>query len=147
MGAAAMLELPRWECIELLESQEIGRVCIVEHGYPLAFPITYRVTRGASMPRLVFRTAPTAAIGRYTGHAALEVDVVDADHRSAWSVLARGNLRRADARHTLPAPVPLASGERQQWMTLDVTALSGRRFVSRPLEEGAFSVDWQPTLG
>jgi len=142
MGASPH-ELPRWECIDLLESQEIGRVCIVEHSYPLAFPVNYRVTTGPDLPTIVFRTSPSAAIGTYTGQASFEIDVVDAARRNAWSVIARGTLRRGDERHWLVSPTPLVSEGRIQWMALTISSISGRRFVSKPVDDGAFAVEWE----
>jgi nitroimidazol reductase NimA-like FMN-containing flavoprotein (pyridoxamine 5'-phosphate oxidase superfamily) len=141
MGASTV-ELPRWECLELIEAQEVGRVCIVEHGYPLAFPVTYRVVCDGDAASIVFRTDPKAAIGRYRGAASMEVDEVDRARRNAWSVIVRGTLRRSAPHQHLLEPVPLVTERRHQWMVLDISSISGRRFVSKPVT-GGFDVEWQ----
>jgi uncharacterized protein len=142
MGASR-LELPRWESIDLLASETVGRLCVIDGGYPLAFPINYRVVHTADGTDIAFRTAPQTAIARYEGLAALEVDQIDSERRNAWSVIVRGTLRRVHGAHDLPDTRPLLTVGRTQWMALHVTGVSGRRFVSRPAADG-FIVEWQP---
>jgi len=141
---ATRFELPRWESLDLLETQTVGRLCVIENGCPLAFPINFRVARDLDDIRIVFRTVPHAAVARYEGPASLEVDSIDAATRTAWSVIARGRLRRVLGQHELPDPRPLITEGRYQWVVLDVAAISGRRFISKPASDG-FTVEWQPT--
>ena len=135
-------ELSTWESMELLGSMGIGRLCLIEQGYPLAVPVNYRID-GTSVgaQTVVIRTAPNSLIGRYEGPASLEVDHIDLGAGEAWSVLVRGTLRRVLGTHDLPDPLPLLPEGRLQWMTMCVGAVSGRRFR---LEAGgqAFVVEW-----
>ena len=142
MGATRF-EIPEWESLELLGRETVGRLCIIEHGYPLAFPVNYRVMSSVEGSRIVFRTVPQAALARYEGLSSLEVDHVDHDRRSAWSVIVRGTLSRVLGQHELPDTYPLVTEGRDQWMVLHSSAISGRRFVSKPAADG-FVVDWQP---
>jgi nitroimidazol reductase NimA-like FMN-containing flavoprotein (pyridoxamine 5'-phosphate oxidase superfamily) len=71
MGATPY-ELPHWEILELLGRETVGRLCVIEQGYPLAFPLNYRMMREADETRIVFRAAPHAAVARYEGLASLE---------------------------------------------------------------------------
>src|SRR3954451_8301771 len=78
MGATPY-ELPRYQCIELANRQTVGRLCIVEHGYPLAFPVNYRLVHTDGADSIVVRASPRAAIGTYEGPASFEVDQIDVD--------------------------------------------------------------------
>ncbi len=136
-------ELPSWESYELLGSETVGRLCVIEREYPLAFPLNFRIVRKLDETRIVMRTAAHTAVARYEGPASLEVDRIDDADRTAWSVIVRGTLRRVIGQHELPDPHPLVTEGRHQWMVLEVTAISGRRFTSKPATDG-FSVEWQP---
>jgi hypothetical protein len=143
MGAQRC-ELPTWESMDLLRARGVGRVCIIEQGCPLAIPINYRVVGDGCDVRVVIVTAPDTMLGRYEGLGSLEVDEVDLDKGSAWSVIARGVLIREPDSSLLPDTHPLLSEGRYRWMTLRVTAVSGRRFNVRPAT-GGLAVDWQLT--
>ena len=145
MGATRC-ELPDWESRELLGKEGVGRLCVIDGGYPLAFPVNYRVARSAIAERIVFRTSSSGAMARAAGPASLEVDEIDHDRRNAWSVIVRGDLRRIVGDHELPDPHPLVVEGRYQWMVLDVSAISGRRFTSAAAAD-SFSVDWQAVGG
>jgi hypothetical protein len=140
MGATPY-ELPEWESLELLEREAIGRLCVIEHGYPLAFPVNYRLVREGGRTRVVLRTSPRSALARYEGKASLEVDRVDPERSAAWSVIVRGISRRVAGSHDFPDTVPLVEGK-FQWVVLDVIAISGRRFTARPAGD-MFVVEWQ----
>jgi hypothetical protein len=142
--AATPFELPRHECIELLNSQRVGRLCIVERGYPLAFPVNYRVVNADGAVNIVVRALPRAAIGTYEGPASFEVDHIDLDRVSAWSLILRGQLRHATSDDHLPDTQPLVTEGRYRWRVLAVTAISGRRFAGTG-DDAGFSVDWQPS--
>ncbi len=138
----ARIELMTRECVELLQTASIGRMCIIEHGYPLAIPINYRLVRTEHGARAVVRTAPYSSLGRYEGPASLEVDDVSMAQGKAWSVIVRGNLRRVHGEHELPDPHPLLDFGRDQWMVLEPSAWSGRRFIVQQSDDGQV-VDWQ----
>ena len=140
-GAIAV-EIPRHECVDLISSEPVGRICILEHGVPIAFPVNYKVTgEPAGDLGIVMRTAPQTAIGRYRGTASLEVDRIDLAEGRAWSVIVRGHLRPLLGETGPVDPEPLIRTERSRWMMLDVSAVSGRRFMVRRGNE--FAVEWQ----
>ena len=141
MGATRF-DAPQWESVAWLESETVGRLCVVELGYPLAFPINYRLLRDGDAIRLVFRAAAHSAVGRYQGPASLEVDRIDTSRHNAWSVIARGELRVAIGQTDLPDTYPLLTEGRDRWKVLQVSSISGRRFASTTPGDG-FSVDWQ----
>jgi uncharacterized protein len=131
-----------WECFEFLDRHRVGRVCFIDSEGPLALPVSYRILGSDKKPYVVIRTSAGAALGEYEGPATLEVDEIDETARRACSVLARGNLTSIRGPHDLPNPQPWITEDRDRWLNLDVTALSGRRFVSRQRTDD-FSVDWQ----
>ncbi len=141
--SASRFVVPEWESIELLESETVGRLCVLVSHYPLAFPINYRIVRDGAQIRVVFRAAPHAAVAQYAGLASMEVDQIDAAHLNAWSVIVRGTLHQVFGQNQLPDTFPLLGDGNYQWMVLEVTAISGRRFVSGPSFDGV-SVDWHP---
>ena len=142
MGATPF-EMTERESIEQLQQETVGRLCVIEFGYPLAFPVNYRVTETAGSLRVVVRSTPRAAIARYEGPASFEVDHTDPDRLNAWSVIVRGQLKRGLGLEELPDTYPLLTEGRFQWIVLDVTAISGRRFTSAPVD-GGFYADWEP---
>ena len=142
--AATAYELPHHECVDLANRQTVGRLCIVDHGYPLAFPVNYRLTRADDVVNIVMRVSPRAAIGAYHGPASFEVDRIDLDRGNAWSVIVRGQLRNSTDTDRLPETFPMVPEGRYQWKVLEVAAISGRRF-SGTVDTGCFSVDWQPS--
>ena len=145
MGAERF-ELTERESLTLLQGQSIGRLCLIDHGYPLAIPISYSIASDdtGGVTRVVIRTAPETMLGRYEGLASLEVDSIDLDAGVAWSVIVRGALARVIGTFELPDPKPLITEGRHRWMTLDMRAITGRRFLVNRAADG-FSVDWQLT--
>jgi nitroimidazol reductase NimA-like FMN-containing flavoprotein (pyridoxamine 5'-phosphate oxidase superfamily) len=139
--SATRIELPDWESLELLGLTTVGRLCIIDHGYPLAFPLNYRLMRDPT--RIVFRTNPSSAVARYEGLASLEVDHIDLLTPSAWSIIVRGTLRRVVEHDELTDTHPLLTTGRFHWIVLETTSISGRRFTAETRED-AFAVEWQP---
>jgi hypothetical protein len=129
-------EIPAWDCYQLLDEHRTGRLGIIEHGYPIAIPVSYRLAGTPSERRIVIRTAPNTTIAQYEGRASLEIDQIDEQDKSAWSVIARGTLHRLYGDEAFPDPQPWLIVGRQQWLALDVVAVSGRRFVARPASDG-----------
>lgn len=134
-------EIPAWDCYQLLDEQRVGRLGIVENGYPVAIPVSYRLTGGPSDRRIVIRTAPGTTIAEYEGRASLEVDQIDEREKTAWSVIARGNLHRLFGDDTFPDPEPWLIEGRHLWLAISVVAVSGRRFVGRQAEDGS-GLEW-----
>jgi hypothetical protein len=146
MAGVIRSEMPDWECQRLLADTNIGRLCVLDDGYPLAFPVNFQQVTSGGRHLLVVRVAPGASIARCEGRASLEADHIDQVTRQAWSVIARGVLRRVSGFHDLPDPGPWIDDGRSQWMTLEVSGVSGRRFRGEPTGDG-FEVDWVATSG
>ncbi|MFJ1973852.1 DUF1918 domain-containing protein [Streptomyces sp. NPDC087903] len=121
------------ECRTLLSTHGVGRIAVsATDGRPAIVPVNYEVVDDA----IVFRTAPNvtpaAAVGTET---ALEVDHMDEALSQGWSVLAVGPasvVTEPDAVRRLAAhahTTPWAGGEREMWVSIRPTHLTGRRIT------------------
>lgn len=128
-----LLDLSPDECRTLLSTHGVGRVAVsASDGRPAVVPVNYEVVDEA----IVFRTAPdSVAASALETEVAFEVDHVDEALRQGWSVLAVGPasvvtepdaVRRLTQRaHTTPWP----GGEREMWVAIRPTSLTGRRIT------------------
>jgi hypothetical protein len=139
---AASFEITRAECLDLLRSEPVGRICVLEQGFPTAFPVNYKIVVDDGDLRIVVRTAPDTVIGRHRGNASLEVDRIALESGRAWSVIAQGQLRQLLGPIGAIDPEPWLKTGRSRWLVLDVVAVSGRRFLVRR-DVGEFTVEWQ----
>jgi len=142
------VELPAWECVELLRTRSIGRICVIDHGYPIAIPVNYEVMGDDGALQIVVRTAPESILGRYEGLGSLEVDDIPIDdgtlaEGTTWSVFGRGTVHRVSESNDLPDPRPIIDTSRERWITLHLSATTGRRFTIRRDEETG-NLDWKP---
>jgi hypothetical protein len=142
------VELPAWECAELLRSRSVGRICVIDHGYPIAIPVNYEVMGVDGALQIVVRTAPETILGRYEGLGSIEVDDIPVDdgtlaEGSTWSVIGRGTVHRVSEATELPDPRPIVDTSRERWITLQLSATTGRRFTIRRDEETG-NLDWEP---
>ena len=143
---ATQYDIAYHECLDLLGSRSIGRLSIIDHGYPLALPVNFRIVRSGDETAVVVRVSPDSSLARYQGLSSIEVDDIEADGQRAWSVIVRGRLRHVHGAVEFPDTKPFVSDRRDQWLALDVDAISGRRFRAAPRGDGAV-VDWQTVDG
>jgi nitroimidazol reductase NimA-like FMN-containing flavoprotein (pyridoxamine 5'-phosphate oxidase superfamily) len=128
-----LLDLGPDECRTLLSTHGVGRVAVsASDGRPAVVPVNYEVVDEA----IVFRTEPeSVAAAAVETEVAFEVDHVDEALSQGWSVLAVGPasvvtepdaVRRLTQRaHTTPWP----GGEREMWVSIRPTSLTGRRIT------------------
>lgn len=117
------------ECWELLRANHTGRVAFVSGDRPVILPVNYVVDDES----IVFRTAVGQKLAEIPmRHVAFEIDGTTADR--AWSVLAQGRAREmttalGEASAALRAiPIPIqAPGEKDHWIAIKVSRLTGRR--------------------
>ncbi|MCX4744750.1 pyridoxamine 5'-phosphate oxidase family protein [Kitasatospora sp. NBC_01287] len=122
-------ELAHAECWQRLATYGIGRIALTTASGPVVLPVNYWVLDGT----LIFRTAADGPLAGAVGaRVALEVDRIDEVLRTGWSVLAVGTAARVDDQPALAhlkerdAPSPWAGGERDLWVRIKPTELSGR---------------------
>ncbi|HVM07744.1 MAG TPA: pyridoxamine 5'-phosphate oxidase family protein [Acidimicrobiales bacterium] len=123
--------LDRDECLDLIRTQQVGRIAIVEGGHPLVFPVNYLVDG----EDVVFRTGEGTKLHAGNGSpACFEVDVVDAEHRAGWSVMVQGRLEEVvptdgvlfERAHALPVD-PWADVPKDHLMRVVSRTITGRR--------------------
>jgi nitroimidazol reductase NimA-like FMN-containing flavoprotein (pyridoxamine 5'-phosphate oxidase superfamily) len=124
-------ELSREECVALLAAGGIGRVAGVVNGKPFVLPVNFT----ALGDTVVFRTSPgTKLAGAGFGPVAFEIDAVDEDRRTGWSVIVYGVGteitgaldRQSEALRQLELE-PWVPGEHAHWVAIQAESITGRR--------------------
>lgn len=134
-------ELDSQACRTLLGAGVIGRIAVNgEGGFPLVFPINYTVESGA----IVFRTSNNMEHLLEHSIVTFEVDDIDSDTRTGWSVMAHGFIQSLSdvgvlvLEESIPGvgAGPWAPGKRNIWMRVVPQVLSGRRirYASEQIE-------------
>lgn len=125
------VELSAEECRELLAGQQVGRVAYVAGDGPRIVPVNFVFHEG----HIEFRTTSYSELATYApGHpVAFEVDALEPEHASGWSVLATGPCERVmeefGSVFSSPgesAATPWAGGRRPMVLRIRVEHLSGR---------------------
>jgi nitroimidazol reductase NimA-like FMN-containing flavoprotein (pyridoxamine 5'-phosphate oxidase superfamily) len=121
------------ECWALLARAKIGRVGVSVGALPAIFPVNY-ATDGEAV---LFRTAPGTKLRAATDNAvvAFEVDQVDEQSRTGWSVLVVGQCREVDGPRAVSDATHAgldswAAGEREHVVRLSSEFVSGRRIAA-----------------
>lgn len=123
------------ECWDLLRTAKVGRLAWSGAQGMSVIPVNFAIDDGT----IVLRTTPYSMMARDCAgrEVAFEVDRIDDEHHTGWSVLVRG---RCDREHRASAaPIPWVTGPRTLGVRVEVTSLSGRRVLS-PSEEEAHAV-------
>ena len=113
------------ECRGLLESKSVGRFAFWAPAGPQVFPVNY-VVRGGS---IVFRTSPSRSLAsalRNAPRGGFQVDDVDEEARSGWSVLVTGAATYVDDPEG-SSPQPWAGGDRSLCVRIAMGRVTGRR--------------------
>ena len=114
------------DCWELLETQVVGRVAALVDGQVEIFPVNY----GLDGDGVIFRTNAGRKIrGVLAGEVAFEVDLIDPQVHSGWSVVVHGTARDITA-----YDAPLRQRAAQPWtgskdflVRITPRSVSGRR--------------------
>ena len=124
--------LSEQQCLELLGSKDLGRIAFSVGDQTEIFPVNY----ASDGSIIVFRTAPGTKLDKaMAGRLAFEVDDWDPEGKVGWSVVLKGVAQEVTSgidpfastlrtRHVSP----LAPGEREHWIAIYPSEISGRRF-------------------
>ena len=133
-GAVWVDDLDIDVCWKLLGAQRVGRVAFVLDGEAIIVPVNHAVDGHT----IVFRTGATALLEGLAGGSAMafEVDGADTAIETGWSVLVRGVASEVtdESERARLARLPLhpwAPGERDRWLRVLPTSVTGRA-ISRP---------------
>lgn len=138
--------LTEQECLGVLAAGDIGRLCVLDRGVPVAFPVNYRlVPDDHGGVAIVVRARRDGVLDQAGAVVGFQVDGVDRATAvgSAWSVIARGTLHHADDPALPPwirsfDPRPWIA-DRDAWLAIVVGEVSGRRLMASVLD-WAFSI-------
>ena len=126
------------ECRRLLRTARVGRLVYVDDDGPAAVPVNYALVDDSIVIRVEGGTKRDAMRQEAL---AFEVDEIDADAHSAWSVLVRGHGEEIPLEDVAPLlhrsggemPEPWAFGVHNVWLRVHVESLTGRHLG--PLRE------------
>ena len=124
--------LSEQQCVELLATRNLGRIAFSIGNQPEIFPINY-ATDGLVV---VFRAARGTRLDQATNdRIAFEVDDWDPESKVGWSVILKGVAQEVttgkdpfSAALREHVVTPLAPGERELWIAIYPSEVTGRRF-------------------
>ena len=131
-----LLTLDRTTCMELLATEQLGRIVLVIGGRPEIFPVNYAVDGEG----IVFRTERgTKLSAAAIAPVLFEVDHLDVDDGSAWSVIVRGRCNLVGEYESPMLRGEISRQPRYPWAGADKpyvlrvrpTSVTGRRIASR----------------
>jgi uncharacterized protein len=122
-------ELSEAACKELLAQHTAGRIGFLAPEGPQILPVTYQYRTG----NVIFRTSPVgvlSGLARRTS-VAFEIDEIDEQNHSGWSVLVLGFAEAIADSYLLKTawetgPVPWAEGTRNLFIEITPRTISGR---------------------
>jgi uncharacterized protein len=132
MAQKSVEALTRDECFDSLHKKPVGRIVFVDDEGPSALPLNY----GVAGEEVVFRVELDSYLHKQlSGKVAFEVDHIEPNEGTGWSVLIRGTIREVemtqvpDLLHRLgdSIPKPWASGVHNTWLAITPDTVSGRR--------------------
>jgi uncharacterized protein len=127
-------ELSEEKCKELLAQHTAGRIGFLAPDGPQILPVTYQFRNGS----VIFRTSPVGPLSgliRRTS-VAFEIDAIDEQQHSVWSVLVLGFAEAMAHNYLLSAawetgPVRWADGTRNLFIEIKPRKISGRAVRAR----------------
>ena len=132
---AELDEIQEWECLEILERHDLGRIAIVVDGQPQIFPVNYAMSGRI----IVFRTGSGTKLAHTPGSkVCFEIDGHDSSAGTGWSIMVLGGAIHAPdsfddvswSAHAA-APWPLAPGIKHFRIAIEPARITGRRFRRR----------------
>lgn len=127
--------MDRAECLRLLGANRFGRLAVNIPGHPpMIRPVNYVLDERSES--VVFRSDPGAKLHGLLASrkAAFEIDGLDPENRTGWSVLVRGVAEEitapAEQRRLERLPLdPWAPGEKPHWIRIRAWTVTGRRII------------------
>ncbi|HLU54394.1 MAG TPA: pyridoxamine 5'-phosphate oxidase family protein [Pseudonocardia sp.] len=131
-ATAELIELDEAECLRLLAGSEIGRVVFTDAALPAALPVNYLLDG----QEIVFRTGDGSKLAAAARNSvvAFQVDQIDPETRTGWTVLGVGAAYEVVVPERLAKlatrlPEPWAPNRTEHTIAVPLQRLSGRRLV------------------
>lgn len=132
-----LARLTERECWDRLGDHGVGRIALsADPGPPLVMPVNYSVDART----ILYRTDPEGAAAPDAGAAVtFEIDRVDEESSSGWSVLVTGTAERSDDDPAVAGPPPgdavrpaepWAGGNRPLWVRIRPEHVTGRHITT-----------------
>jgi nitroimidazol reductase NimA-like FMN-containing flavoprotein (pyridoxamine 5'-phosphate oxidase superfamily) len=123
-----LTDLSSGECWELLRARPYGRLAWAGAEGVSVIPVNYLAEEG----RLLLNTAAYTSLAQEgrDREVAFQVDQIDEETRSGWSVLVRGRLREVEPGVDQPDPDVWASGTRRMRFAVEPREVTGLRLAS-----------------
>jgi hypothetical protein len=125
---ARLIELSTAECESLLRVNSIGRLAIVERGFPIILPLHYETVDHPPGLRLCVHTRPGNVIDHPGMPVCFEIDGAELGSCAGWNVLVRGTLV-SPARDGVPVSPDLGVEAHTEPLEIVPIEVSGRRLV------------------
>lgn len=127
-------------CWERLRAHRVGRLVVAVGSQPDIFPVNYVVEDGEIIVRTAEGTKLAAAI--MGDRVAFEIDELDADSHTGWSVVAHGSAREAtdllDVMHDEDIDTePWADGAKLRVIHITPDEITGRSIGPVTVEEAS----------
>ena len=136
-SAGQFAELTLAECERRLAEHKAGRVGLNAPAGPQILPVTYAYYAKT----IVFRTSPYGVLSSLERHTrvAFEIDDIDEERESGWSVLVLGSAERVTREYMLTSlwkdgPVPWAEGTRNLFIMITPETITGRTVGPPPAD-------------
>src|SRR5512133_261626 len=133
-SSGSFAELSEAECKQLLAEHTAGRVGFMAPDGPQILPVTYQYRNGS----VIFRTSPVGALSGLVRRTsvAFEIDGIDEQNKSGWSVLVLGFAEAMAHNYLLTSAwetgaVPWAEGIRNLFIEIKPRKMSGRAVRGR----------------
>jgi nitroimidazol reductase NimA-like FMN-containing flavoprotein (pyridoxamine 5'-phosphate oxidase superfamily) len=128
-----MSVLSEEQCLDLLGAARVGRVIVSIGALPAAFPVNFRVVKR----QIVFRTVSGTKLAAAAEHSVVgfEVDEIDLERRTGWSVLVVGMASvvadpvRIEELDRVGIGSWWASGAAAHYVVIEMGQVSGRRLA------------------
>jgi uncharacterized protein len=139
-NGSVLEHLSRHECIRLLGTVPLGRIVYTRQALPAVELVNFALHDGD----IIIRTDSGGKLAAATRGAvvAFEADSVDAATQGGWSVTVVGYSRAVtDSAEIRPLDrvglVPWAPGERDHFIRISPSIVTGRRLSAQPLAEAS----------
>ena len=119
-------EIPREECLELLNACPVGRFAVATPGAPpLVVPVNYLLDGDV----ILFRTDPGEKLFQLRGSpVSFQVDQIDPHRHAGWTVLVQGVAYQATPSQVEHQALEAwAPGDKTHWIRIVPSAITGRR--------------------
>lgn len=132
--------IERSECLKLLRSQPVGRLGFIVGDSPEILPVNFALDGEAVV---IVTNVGSKLWGTTRSPVVFEVDHVDEESRTGWSVIVRGIAQEVLptdspallARISDVKPIPWAAGDRTHVIRISAEQVTGRRIRPRPQED------------